>query len=119
MSQKPNVLVLMADQMQGQVLRPGHPCQTPHLDSVVQRGVRMDRAYTPNPICSPARASLMTGLLPHNHGVLWVTHNVDDDQGCLREDKPHWAQRLAAAGYRTGYFGTWHVAHGPANQRGL
>lgn len=117
MSRKPNVLILMADQMQGQVLRPGHPCHTPHLDSVARRGVRFDRAYTPNAICSPARASLMTGLLPHNHGVLWVTHNVDDDQGCLRQDKPHWAQRLAEAGYRTGYFGQWHVERTEQFQR--
>lgn len=51
----------------------------------------------------------MTGLLPHNHGVLCVTHNVDDDQAVLREDKPHWAQRLVQSGYKTGYFGKWHV----------
>lgn len=51
----------------------------------------------------------MTGLLPHNHGVMWVTHNVAEDQGLLRNDKPHWAQHLATAGYRTGYFGKWHV----------
>ncbi len=50
----------------------------------------------------------MTGLLPHSHGVLTVTHCVDEDQSCLR-DAPHWAQRLEAAGYRTGYFGKWHV----------
>ncbi len=51
----------------------------------------------------------MTGLLPHNHGVLEVEHSVDDDQCVLRTDKPHWAQRLVAAGYRTGYFGKWHI----------
>ena len=107
--QKPNLLLLMADQMQGRVLRLGHPCKTPHLDALAARGVRFERAYTPDPVCSPARASLMTGLLPHNHGVLWVTHCVDKDQGLLREDKPHWAQRLVEAGYRTGYFGKWHV----------
>lgn len=106
---RPNILFLMTDQMQAQVLRPGHPCQTPNLDRLAARGVRFDRAYTPNAICSPARASLMTGLLPHNHGVLTVTHCVDEDQSCLREDKTHWAQRLEEAGYRTGYFGKWHV----------
>lgn len=53
----------------------------------------------------------MTGLLAHNHGVLWVTHTVDSDQGRLRTDHPHWVQRLTDAGYRTGYFGTWHVEH--------
>ena len=71
--------------------------------------MRLPRAYTPNAVCSPARASLMTGLLPHSHGVLEVTHTVDDDQSCLRTEFPHWAQRLEQAGYRTGYFGKWHV----------
>ncbi len=105
----PNVLFLMTDQMQGRVLEPGHPCQTPNFDRLAARGVRFPRAYTPNPVCSPARASLMTGLLPHSHGVVTVTHCVPDDQAVLRTDRAHWAQRLAAAGYRTGYFGKWHV----------
>lgn len=111
MPKKPNILFLMTDQMQGRVLEHCNPCQTPHLDKLAARGVRFTRAYTPNPVCSPARASLMTGLLPHNHGVLWVTHNVDPDQGLLRLDKPHWAQNLGKAGYQTGYFGKWHVEH--------
>ena len=105
---RPNILFLMTDQMQGRVLDPEHVCQTPNLDALAQRGVRFTRAYTPNPVCSPARASLMTGLLPHSHGVLQVTHCTPDDQAVLRE-KPHWAQRLVAAGYRTAYFGKWHV----------
>ena len=109
MAAQPNILFLMTDQMQGQVLRPDHVCQTPNFDKLAKRGVRFDRAYTPNAVCSPARASLMTGLLPHNHGVLEVTHVVDDDQCVLRTEHPHWAQRLEAAGYQTMYFGKWHV----------
>lgn len=106
---EPNILFLMTDQMQGRVLDADHPCQTPHFDRLAARGVRLPRAYTPNAVCSPARASLMTGLLPHSHGVLEVIHCVDDDQCNLRTEHPHWAQRLEAAGYRTGYFGKWHV----------
>ncbi len=106
---RPNILVLMTDQMQGRVLNPGHPCQTPNLQRLAERGVRFPRAYTPNAICCPARASFMTGLLPHNHGVVQNTHVVPEDQAVLREDKPHWAQRLLAAGYRTAYYGKWHV----------
>ena len=102
-----NILFLMSDQMQGRVFEPGHICQTPNLDRVIARGMRFSRAYTPNPVCSPARASLMTGLLPHNHGVWGVYHCFDDDQCNLRIEHPHWAQRLE--GYKTGYFGKWHV----------
>ncbi len=106
---KPNVLIFMFDQMQSRVLESNNPCHTPHMDQLAAEGTRFRRAYTPNAVCSPARASLMTGLLPHNHGVLHVTHNVDEDQSCLRLDKPHWAQRFENAGYRTGYFGKWHI----------
>lgn len=109
MSDRPNILFLMTDQMQGRVLEPGHPCATPLFDRLAGAGVRLRRAYTPNAVCSPARASLMTGLLPHSHGVLEVIHCVDEDQCNLRVEKPHWAQRLVEAGYRTGYFGKWHV----------
>ena len=109
MSSKPNILFLMTDQMQGRVLDNLNPCKTPNIDKLAARGMRFTRAYTPNAVCSPARASLMTGLLPHNHGVLWVTHSVDDDQGMLRDDKAHWAQRLTGSGYKTGYFGKWHI----------
>jgi arylsulfatase A-like enzyme len=101
----------MVDQCRADVLDRAHPCATPHLDALAARGVRFTRAYTPNAVCSPARASLMTGLLPHNHGVLHVTHNVDSDQCVLRTAHPHWAAHLAAAGYRTAYFGKWHVEH--------
>lgn len=109
MARRPNILFLMTDQMQGRVLDPANPCQTPNLDALAGNGMRIRNAYTPNAVCSPARASLMTGLLPHNHGVVHVTQTVDNDQGCLRLQHPHWAQRLEQAGYRTGYFGKWHV----------
>ena len=105
----PNILLLLTDQMQGRVLDDGHPCHTPNFDRLMARGVRFPKAYTPNAVCSPARASLMTGLLPHSHGVLEVIHCVDADQCNLRTEFPHWAQRLVAAGYHTGYFGKWHV----------
>lgn len=110
--ESPNILFLMTDQMQARVLEPGHACRTPNFDRLMARGVRFRRAYTPNPICSPARASLMTGRLPHNHGVLSITHGLPPGMGEMDPADPvmpHWAQRLNAAGYRTGYFGKWHV----------
>jgi arylsulfatase A-like enzyme len=106
---QPNILLFVMDGMQGQLARPNHPCHTPHFDSIAAGGMRFANAYTPSPTCSPARASLMTGLLPHNHGVLQVEHAVDADQCVLRADKAHWAQHLERAGYATGYFGKWHI----------
>lgn len=104
----PNILLFVPDGLQVAPTRLDHPCITPNFDRVSRRGVSLRRAYTPLPTCSPARASLMTGLLPHNHGVLQVEHGVDDDQ-CVLRPRPHWAQRLVQAGYHTGYFGKWHI----------
>ncbi len=109
MSKRLNILFLMTDQMQGRVLDPEHPCQTPTLDRLAGRGVRITQAYTPNAVCSPARASLMTGLLPHTHGVVQVVHCQPPNMVQLDTSRPHWAQRLQEAGYRTGIFGKWHV----------
>ncbi|MBS6643121.1 MAG: sulfatase-like hydrolase/transferase [Clostridiaceae bacterium] len=105
---KPNLLFLMCDQLSAYALY-NPSCFTPNIDKLRTRSVTFDKAHTVNAVCSPARASLMTGLLPHNHGVLWVTHNMDEDQGCLREEHPHFAQILRNEGYTTGYFGKWHV----------
>lgn len=107
-SSPPNLLFLMTDQMQASVLQADHVCRTPNFDRLRQRGVHFTRAYTPNAVCSPARASLMTGLLPHNHNVWAVTHTLREDRAQLRPSR-HWAQSLQEAGYQTGYFGKWHV----------
>ena len=106
---RPNVLLFLPDGMPAEALRPGGDCMTPNFDRLASRGLRFNRAYTALPTCSPSRASLMTGMLPHNHGVLQVEHCVDDDQCVLRLEYPHWAQRLVDAGYHTGYFGKWHI----------
>jgi arylsulfatase A-like enzyme len=105
----PNILLIIADGMQADTVLPEHPCLTPNLEALASRGVRFRNAHTTCPTCSPARASLMTGQLPHTHGVLEVEHGRDEDQCVLRTEYAHFAQRLTDAGYRTGYFGKWHI----------
>ena len=109
MNPRPNILLFLMDGLQASALEPGSACITPTFDIFRADGLAFNRAYTTTPTCSPARASLMTGLLPHNHGVLEVEHGRDADQCVLRTDKPHWAQRLCASGYRTAYLGKWHI----------
>ena len=109
MSDHPDIILFIMDAAQASALDPGSPCLTPHFDRLRERGLAFNRAYAPSPTCSPSRASLMTGLLPHNHGVLEVEHGRDPDQCVLRADKPHFAQRLSESGYATGYFGKWHI----------
>ncbi|MCO6452297.1 MAG: sulfatase-like hydrolase/transferase [Caldilineales bacterium] len=105
----PNLLFLITDQQRADTVSPGAPCLTPHLDALVARGIRFERCYTVNPICSPTRASLFTGLLPHSHGMVDVTHAVPTYRASLVPDLDFWPRALQEAGYHTGYYGKWHV----------
>jgi arylsulfatase A-like enzyme len=106
---EPNLLLLITDQQRADTLAPSSLCQTPHLDRLAGRGVRFENCYAPNPICSPVRASLFTGLLPHNHGMVDNPHTVEAYRANLKDGLPFWTRDLQQAGYRCGYYGKWHV----------
>jgi arylsulfatase A-like enzyme len=106
---RPNVLILMGDHVTGRVVGPGSQCIKPNLDRLAAEGMRFSRCYTPLGMCSPARASLMTATYPSRHGVWDCTHTQRKSWVDVSPELVHWAQRLVAAGYRTGYFGKWHV----------
>lgn len=109
MVQRPNIVVLMTDHTNAAALRPDSPCLTPNLDALASEGRRFNRCYTTNAICSPARASLMTGTYPSTHGMWDCTHTQRREWVNVSEHLTHWAQVLQADGYQTGYFGKWHV----------
>ena len=109
MSRPPNLLFLMTDQQRADTVNPTGPCQMPNLQTLAKAGTRFNRCYAPNPICSPTRASLFTGLLPHSHGMVDVTHAVEPYRADLKPGLPFWTRNLKDAGYHTGYFGKWHV----------
>jgi arylsulfatase A-like enzyme len=106
---RPNVLVVMSDQQQASTVDPNRPCDTPHVGRLAAQGARFTRCYSPSPVCSPARASFMTGLLPHQHGMVDVEHAVPAYRADLVDGVLMWSQRLQAANYRLGYYGKWHV----------
>ena len=106
---RPNLLFLITDQQQAATIDPSTPCQTPHLDRLAAAGTRFTRCYAPNPICSPSRASLMTGLLPHSHGMVDVTHAVEPYRAELKPGLPFWSRTLQQVGYHTAYLGKWHI----------
>ncbi|MCP4606703.1 MAG: sulfatase-like hydrolase/transferase [Proteobacteria bacterium] len=70
-SNRPNIVYLFSDQHRGDTLgATGHPMvKTPHLDRLAGQGVTFGRCYSNGPLCRPGRASMMTGLYPHDHGV--------------------------------------------------
>ncbi len=108
---RPNILHITVDQMRFDVLGAnGNPiCRTPALDKLAAEGVNFLRAYTCIGICSPARASLLTGRLPHHHGILTNTHANDAVRLELPRGEPSLADILRRAGYNTGHVGKWHV----------
>jgi arylsulfatase A-like enzyme len=101
---RPNIVLVMADdQGWGQVGYNGHPkLKTPHLDAMAESGIRFDRFYAAGPVCSPTRASVLTGRSPKRTGVPSHGHNL-----CLQEKTLPAA--LRKAGYTTAHFGKWHL----------
>ncbi|MEM6464993.1 MAG: sulfatase-like hydrolase/transferase, partial [Pseudomonadota bacterium] len=97
-----NLLILMSDEHQARALScAGHFVQTPNLDRLAARGVRFSNAYTPSPICVPARASFATGLYPHQTGH-W------DNSMPYRGTPPSWGHRLQEKGIRVESIGKLH-----------
>jgi len=104
-----NIILILADDLGWAELGCyGHRFnETPHLDRLAARGVRFTEAYAAAPVCSPTRASLMTGLDPARVGI--TDYLRADDAKHLSPDRQTIARELAAAGYRTGLIGKWHL----------
>ncbi|MBD2848056.1 sulfatase-like hydrolase/transferase [Paenibacillus sp. IB182496] len=102
-SKQPNILVLMTDEQSPQVSEVyGHPyVKTPNMQRLAESGVVFDQAYSDSPLCTPQRASFMTGLQVHRHEV-W------DNGVPLRSDIPTFAHMLTYAGYETILSGKMH-----------
>src|SRR5438105_1429253 len=68
---RPNIVFILMDDLRWDELGcVGHPfVKTPHVDRIAREGVRFTNAYATTPLCSPSRASFLTGLYPHKHGV--------------------------------------------------
>ncbi|MEM7531161.1 MAG: sulfatase-like hydrolase/transferase [Chloroflexota bacterium] len=111
MEQRPNIILFMTDQLRRDALGcyGNEICQTPNLDKLATQGACFENAFTTSPVCSPSRASLMTGLYPHNNGVMLNTHIAPAWNRGLSPDKQTFSAILKQAGYVTDYVGKWHV----------
>lgn len=103
---RPNIIVIITDDHRHDFLGSVSPefVRTPNLDRLAAEGVRFSNAFVTTSLCSPARASYLTGVYAHQHQVLW---NEDRD---LESDTPTFAQHLQDSGYETAYIGKWHMA---------
>ncbi|WP_252700242.1 sulfatase-like hydrolase/transferase [Natronosalvus vescus] len=109
-STPPNVLFVLTDQERYDCTAPnGPPVETPAFDRFSSAGLRFSQAFTPISICTSARASLLTGLFPHAHGMLNNSHEADAIQPNLPLDLPTFSEQLRKAGYDLTYTGKWHV----------
>lgn len=110
-AKRPNIVLIMADDMGFSDLGCyGSEIATPNLDKLAKRGMRFTQFYN-TARCCPTRASLMTGLYPHQTGV---GHMVEDYKrpgyrGDLSRECVTIAEALRSAGYRTAMAGKWHV----------
>lgn len=116
-SDRPSILLFMCDQLNAAALGCyGGPFPTPNLDRLAGEGVRFTDATCPYPVCSPSRASLVTGLYPHAHGIVYNVNrrdypaiSVPPTQEGIKLADVTTEGLLHAAGYRTHHYGKWHL----------
>ena len=101
---RPNLVFVFGDQWRAQAT--GYAgdtnVRTPHLDALAAESVNFTTAVSGCPVCSPYRASLITG----QH---WLTHGIFYNDKPLGDKAVSFAQAYVRAGYQTGYIGKWHI----------
>lgn len=104
--QRPNIVFILMDDLRFDELGcMGHPfVQTPHIDRLGREGAIFSNAFATTPLCSPSRASFLTGLYPHTHGILDNT-----DRSPRSHELITWPRLLKDAGYETAFVGKWHM----------
>lgn len=109
-ARRPNVVVVMADDMRVDDLD-----FAPHVRRVLGRhGLTFENSFSPYPLCCPARASFLTGMYAHNHGVYW--HEAPQGFAAF-DDSRTIATALRGAGYRTGFVGKYLNGYGKQRSR--
>lgn len=122
-TERPNVLFILADDQGAWALGcAGNPeIRTPNLDRLAASGARLTRFYCASPVCSPARASLLTGRIPSQHGVHdWLrAGNVGAGALGYLDGQRAYTEVLAEAGYECGLSGKWHLGDSQRPQQGF
>jgi arylsulfatase A-like enzyme len=112
---RPNILYLHSHDT-GRYIQPyGHAVRTPHMQGLADQGVLFRNCFCANPTCSPSRASLLTGMVPHSNGMTGLAHRG----WRLNDYSHHILHTLRRVGYTSALFGTQHiVSHDQVDQIG-
>jgi N-acetylglucosamine-6-sulfatase len=113
---RPNIVFVLVDDLRwDEIGAAGHPyVETPNIDRVAREGAWFQRAFTTTPLCSPARATFLTGLYPHANGI--IDNTARDEQSHRLETFP---KRLNAVGYDTAFIGKWHMGNDDSPRPGF
>ena len=116
-----NVLLILTDQHRYDIVGANGSaiCRSPSLDRFAQSGVNFTNAYSVCGLCTPARASIYTGLLPHRHGLTRNSMAGDPIPMRIPENVPTLAERLDTVGVRSHFVGKWHAGERLPTQAGF
>lgn len=112
--QKPNVIIILTDD-QGTVdlnTFGAKDLHTPNIDKLAKEGVKFTQFYAAAPLCSPSRASMLTGLNPHAAGLPGNASSMKGTRG-MPTEKVTIAEAMKEVGYTTGHIGKWHLGFTP------
>jgi N-acetylglucosamine-6-sulfatase len=115
-TRRPNIVFILVDDMRWDELRcTGHPfALSPNADRLAREGVNFRNAFSATPLCSPSRASFLTGQYPHRHGIIDNT-----DRSKASHELVTWPRQLHDQGYETSFVGKWHMGNDDSPRPGF